>query len=34
MPLRVIEDGQYAIDSTGFSTVFYDRDVYASAPCG
>jgi transposase len=25
MPLRVIEDGQYAIDSTGFSTVLYDR---------
>jgi transposase len=25
VPLRVIEDGQYAIDSTGFSTVFYDR---------
>jgi transposase len=24
-PLRVIEDGQYAVDSTGFSTVYYDR---------
>jgi hypothetical protein len=25
VPLRVIEDGQYAVDSTGFSTVYYDR---------
>ena len=24
-PLRVIEDGQYAVDSTGFSTAVYDR---------
>ena len=25
IPLRSIEDGRFAIDSTGFSTVYYDR---------